>query len=88
MWLEKQELNKQIALIVLVAVVVIATLQQAWDHSTYITVTMTAIATVVVQATLTLTTKNDGGKQQGKQMRQQHSSAAIKTRALADGVIV
>ena len=38
------------------AVVVIATLQQAWDHSTYITVTMTAIATAVVQATLTLTT--------------------------------
>ena len=38
------------------AVVVNATLQQAWDHSTYITVTMTAIATAVVQATLTLTT--------------------------------
>ena len=38
------------------AVVLIATLQQAWDHSTYITVTMTAIATAIVQATLTLTT--------------------------------
>ena len=38
------------------AVVVIATFQPAWDHSTYITVTMTAIATAVVQATLTLTT--------------------------------
>ena len=32
--------------------------------------------------------KDDGGKQQRKQMQQQHSSAAIKTRALADGVIV
>ena len=40
----------------LVAVVVIATLQEACDHSRYIAVTMTAIATAVVQATLTLTT--------------------------------
>ena len=55
MWLGKQELQK-IRFIVLEAVVVNATLQQAWDHSTYITVTMTAIATAVVQATLTLTT--------------------------------
>ena len=31
---------------------------------------------------------DDGGKQQRKQMQQQHSSAAIKTSALADGVIV
>ena len=56
MWLEKQELKEQIALIVLVAGVVIATLQKAWDHSRYITVTMTGIATAVVQTTLTLTT--------------------------------
>ena len=48
--------EKKIPFIVQVAVVVIATLQQAWDHSTYITDTMTAIATTVVQATLTLTT--------------------------------
>ena len=54
MWLEKQELKTQIALIVLVAVVVIATLQKAWDHRRYITVTMTGIATAVVQTTLTL----------------------------------
>ena len=54
MWLGKQDLKK--CLIVLVAVVVIATLQEAWDHSRYITVTMTAIATAVVQTTLTLTT--------------------------------
>ena len=55
MWLGKPELKKK-RFIVLEAVVVNATLQQAWDHSTYITVTMTAIATAVVQATLTLTT--------------------------------
>ena len=54
MWLGKQELQK-IRFIVLEAVVVNATLQQAWDHSTYITVTMTAIATGVGQATLTST---------------------------------
>ena len=55
MWLGKQELKKN-RFIVLVAVVVIATLKEAWDHSRYITVTMTAIATAVVQATPTLTT--------------------------------
>ena len=43
-------------LVVLVAVVVIATLQEACDHSRYITITMTAIATAVVQTTVTLTT--------------------------------
>ena len=54
MWLGKQELKKN-GFIVLEAVVVNATLQQAWDHSTYITVTMTAIATGIRRATLTLT---------------------------------
>ena len=38
------------------AVVVIATLQEAWDHSRDITVMMTAIAAAVVQTTLSLTT--------------------------------
>ena len=50
-----EELKKK-RLIVLVAVIVIATLQEACDHSRYITVTMTAIATAVVQTTLTLRT--------------------------------
>ena len=56
MHVARQARTEKNRFIVLVAVVVIATLQQAWDHSTYITVTMTAIATAVVQATLTLTT--------------------------------
>ena len=56
MHVARQARTEKIRLIVLKAVVVIATLQEAWDHSRYITVTMTAIATAVVQATLTLTT--------------------------------
>ena len=55
MHVARQARTEKKRLIVLKAVVVIATLQEAWDHSRYITVTMTAIATAVVQATLMLT---------------------------------
>ena len=56
MHVARQARTEKSRFIVLQAVVVIATLQEAWDHSRDITVMMTAIAAAVVQTTLSLTT--------------------------------